>query len=255
MHGSAARATSKPSRLPCLPLALAGPGGGVRDVAVPSKPPHLQRNPQSAADLLLDGWAALFTDGRRPPRRRLQAALSKFAEEPGRADGCSLLSARDDHGAGRMGRHTMGRPVEVPRRARPEHRDAQRAAARAQLAKLRSPLQRRVRHGECADRGGAGGRRRDERRPHALGRGRPRRTARAPAGRLRRARPRCRRCDAARRGNQLDGRRVGASLALQRARRLQRGVRRRQGGGRLPDQQRCGRVGHGRADRGRPSDR
>jgi len=59
---------------------LAVPGAGVRDVAsavlnAPSPPA-----PRTAADLLLEGWAALFADGCAAATPTLRAALSEFSD-------------------------------------------------------------------------------------------------------------------------------------------------------------------------------
>jgi DNA-binding CsgD family transcriptional regulator len=70
---------------------LGSPGGGVVDVARAVQAAPFARNPHSAADLLLDGWAALFTDGQATAAPTLQAALSKFAEGPVAEDELHLL--------------------------------------------------------------------------------------------------------------------------------------------------------------------
>ena len=65
---------------------LAGPGGGVRDVAnaVQAAPPAA--SPRNAADLLLDGWAALFADGCAAAAPMLREALREFGHAPAAAD-------------------------------------------------------------------------------------------------------------------------------------------------------------------------
>jgi DNA-binding CsgD family transcriptional regulator len=70
---------------------LAAPGGGVRDVAnsVQTAPPAA--NPPSAADLLLNGWGALFADGCVAATPVLQAALAEFDNRTTAVDELPLL--------------------------------------------------------------------------------------------------------------------------------------------------------------------
>jgi DNA-binding CsgD family transcriptional regulator len=70
---------------------LAGPGGGVRDVAHAVQAAPSAAGPRSVADLLLDGWAALFADGCAMAAPMLQEALRKFAEGEVAADELHLL--------------------------------------------------------------------------------------------------------------------------------------------------------------------
>jgi DNA-binding CsgD family transcriptional regulator len=59
---------------------LAGPGGGVREVADAVAETPRPEGPRSASDLLLDGWAALFADSYAVAAPTLRAALTKFSE-------------------------------------------------------------------------------------------------------------------------------------------------------------------------------
>jgi DNA-binding CsgD family transcriptional regulator len=59
---------------------LASPVGGVRDVAEAVQAARSARTPQSAADLLLDGWAALFADGCAAAAPTLRRALLEFGD-------------------------------------------------------------------------------------------------------------------------------------------------------------------------------
>jgi DNA-binding CsgD family transcriptional regulator len=70
---------------------LAAPGGGVREVAkaVQAAPPAA--NPRSGADLLLDGWAALFAEGCATAEPTLRAALTEFDRDIAAADQLQLL--------------------------------------------------------------------------------------------------------------------------------------------------------------------
>ena len=70
---------------------LAGPGGGVQDVAnaVQTGPPAA--SPPSATDLLLDGWAALFADGCADATPTLRRALRGFDNGKAPADQLPLL--------------------------------------------------------------------------------------------------------------------------------------------------------------------
>jgi DNA-binding CsgD family transcriptional regulator len=69
---------------------LARPGGGPRDVAdaVQAAPPA---SPRSPADVLLDGWAALFADGCAAAAPTLQEALAEFGHPAVAADQLHLL--------------------------------------------------------------------------------------------------------------------------------------------------------------------
>src|SRR5262249_51989551 len=70
---------------------LAGPGSGPREVAnaVQAAPPA--PGPRTGADLLLDGWAALFADGCAAATPKLQAALREFDDGAVAADELQLL--------------------------------------------------------------------------------------------------------------------------------------------------------------------
>jgi DNA-binding CsgD family transcriptional regulator len=70
---------------------LGSPGGSVLEVARAVQRAPFAKSPQCAADLLLDGWAALFTDGCATAAPTMQAALSKFAEGLGATDELDLL--------------------------------------------------------------------------------------------------------------------------------------------------------------------
>jgi DNA-binding CsgD family transcriptional regulator len=70
---------------------LAGPGSGPQEVAnaVQAAPPAL--GPRTGADLLLDGWAALFADGCVAAAPTLKAALREFGDGAAAADHLHLL--------------------------------------------------------------------------------------------------------------------------------------------------------------------
>jgi DNA-binding CsgD family transcriptional regulator len=70
---------------------LAGPGGSVRDVAdaVQAGPPAA--TPESAADLLLDGWAAMFAGGCAAATPALRSALEAFGPGMAAADQLQLM--------------------------------------------------------------------------------------------------------------------------------------------------------------------
>jgi len=70
---------------------LAAPGGGPREVAnaVQAAPPA--QGPRTGADLLLDGWAALFADGCVAAAPILKAALKEFGDGTAAADHLHLL--------------------------------------------------------------------------------------------------------------------------------------------------------------------
>ena len=70
---------------------LAGPGGGVREVAEAVRAAPLAAGPPSAADLLLDAWSALFADGGAVAARPLQTALEAFDDGTPAADQLQLL--------------------------------------------------------------------------------------------------------------------------------------------------------------------
>jgi DNA-binding CsgD family transcriptional regulator len=57
---------------------LAGPGSGVRDVAAAVRAAPTAARERTVADLLLEGWAALFAEGCTAAAPALQAALSQF---------------------------------------------------------------------------------------------------------------------------------------------------------------------------------
>ena len=70
---------------------LASPGAGVREVAsaVQAAPPAA--SPPTAADLLLDGWAALFADGCAAATPTLREALTRFEDPTAAADQLHVL--------------------------------------------------------------------------------------------------------------------------------------------------------------------
>ena len=70
---------------------LAGPGSGPREVAsaVQAAPPA--SGPPTGADLLLDGWAALFADGCVAAAPTLKEALKEFGDGTAAADHLHLL--------------------------------------------------------------------------------------------------------------------------------------------------------------------
>jgi DNA-binding CsgD family transcriptional regulator len=70
---------------------LASPGAGVRDVAhaVQAAPPAA--SPRTGADLLLDGWAALFADGCAAATPTLREALAQFGDATAAADQLHVL--------------------------------------------------------------------------------------------------------------------------------------------------------------------
>ena len=70
---------------------LAAPGGGVRDVASAVQAAPSAASPQTGADLLLDGWAALFADGCTIATPTLQDALTRFEDPTAAAGQVQLL--------------------------------------------------------------------------------------------------------------------------------------------------------------------
>jgi DNA-binding CsgD family transcriptional regulator len=70
---------------------LAGPAGGVRDVANAVQAARSAPTPQSAADLLLYGWASLFADGCPAAAPRLREALLEFDDGTAAAEHLHLL--------------------------------------------------------------------------------------------------------------------------------------------------------------------
>jgi DNA-binding CsgD family transcriptional regulator len=70
---------------------LAGPGGGVRDVANAVQAAPSAASPRSSADVLLDGWAALFADGCAAAAPTLREALREFGRPTLAADQLHLL--------------------------------------------------------------------------------------------------------------------------------------------------------------------
>lgn len=70
---------------------LAGPAGGVRDVANAVQAARSAPTPQSAADLLLYGWASLFADGCAAAAPRLREALLEFDDGTAAAEHLHLL--------------------------------------------------------------------------------------------------------------------------------------------------------------------
>jgi DNA-binding CsgD family transcriptional regulator len=70
---------------------LAGPGGGVQEVANAVQAAPSPAGPRSAADVLLDGWAALFADGCATAAPTLREALRAFGDTTVAADHLHLL--------------------------------------------------------------------------------------------------------------------------------------------------------------------
>jgi DNA-binding CsgD family transcriptional regulator len=70
---------------------LAGPAGGVRDVAEAVQAARSAPTPQSPADLLLDGWATLFADGCPAATPTLRRALLEFDDGTAAAEHLHLL--------------------------------------------------------------------------------------------------------------------------------------------------------------------
>jgi hypothetical protein len=70
---------------------LASPGGGARDVANAVQAAPSAASPRTAADLLLDGWAALFADGCATATPTLREALTQFDDASAAADQLHLL--------------------------------------------------------------------------------------------------------------------------------------------------------------------
>ena len=70
---------------------LAAPGGGVRDVASAVQAAPSAASPRTVADLLLDGWAALFADGCAAATPTLREALTQFEDATAAADQLHLL--------------------------------------------------------------------------------------------------------------------------------------------------------------------
>ena len=70
---------------------LAGPGSGPREVANAVKAAPPASGPRTAADLLLDGWAALFAEGCVAAAPTLIAALNEFGDGTAAADHLHLL--------------------------------------------------------------------------------------------------------------------------------------------------------------------
>jgi DNA-binding CsgD family transcriptional regulator len=70
---------------------LAGPGGGVREVAHAVQAAPSPASPRSSADVLLDGWAALFADGCAAAAPTLREALSEFGRPTVAAEQLHLL--------------------------------------------------------------------------------------------------------------------------------------------------------------------
>jgi DNA-binding CsgD family transcriptional regulator len=70
---------------------LAGPGGGPREVANAVQAAPQAPGPRTGADLLLDGWAALFADGCVEAAPVLKEALKEFGDGMAAADHLHLL--------------------------------------------------------------------------------------------------------------------------------------------------------------------
>jgi DNA-binding CsgD family transcriptional regulator len=70
---------------------LAGPGGGPREVATAVQAAPPPSRPPTGADLLLDGWAALFANGCAAATPRLREALTAFDDPVDASDHVDLL--------------------------------------------------------------------------------------------------------------------------------------------------------------------
>jgi DNA-binding CsgD family transcriptional regulator len=70
---------------------FAGPGAGARDVASAVQASPSAASPPTVADLLVDGWAALFADGCAAATPTLRAALTQFEHAMAAADQLHLL--------------------------------------------------------------------------------------------------------------------------------------------------------------------
>ena len=70
---------------------LAGPGGGVREVASAVQAAPAASRPRAVADLLLDGWTALFADGCAAATPTLRRALSQFRDAVAATEELHLL--------------------------------------------------------------------------------------------------------------------------------------------------------------------
>jgi DNA-binding CsgD family transcriptional regulator len=70
---------------------LAGSGGGPRDVANAVRAAPAVASRKSGADLLLDGWAALFADGCAAATPALREALAQFEDPTAAADQLQVL--------------------------------------------------------------------------------------------------------------------------------------------------------------------
>jgi DNA-binding CsgD family transcriptional regulator len=70
---------------------LAGPGGGAQDVANAVHSAPAAASPRSPADVLLDGWAAMFANGCAAAAPTLREALQQFGHPPVAADQIHLL--------------------------------------------------------------------------------------------------------------------------------------------------------------------
>jgi DNA-binding CsgD family transcriptional regulator len=70
---------------------LAGPGSGARDVARAVQATPSAASPGTAADLLLDGWAALFADGCATATPTLREALARFEDATAAGDQLHML--------------------------------------------------------------------------------------------------------------------------------------------------------------------
>ena len=100
---SRAPAISKRCRAALFAARLAGPGGGLRDVAHAVQAAPSAASPPTAADLLLDGWAALFADGCAAATPTLREALSAVRRRHGRRGPAAPALAGHDHGARGLG--------------------------------------------------------------------------------------------------------------------------------------------------------
>jgi DNA-binding CsgD family transcriptional regulator/tetratricopeptide (TPR) repeat protein len=70
---------------------FASPGAGAHDVASAVQASAPVAGPSTVADLLVDGWAALFSDGCAAATPRLQEALARFEQEMAAAEHLHIL--------------------------------------------------------------------------------------------------------------------------------------------------------------------
>ena len=100
---SPAPATSKRCPQRCSPLAWRARAAASGTWRAPCRPPRRQRARRPAADLLLDGWAALFADGCATATPTLREALTRVRGRHGRRGPAPPALAGHDHGARGLG--------------------------------------------------------------------------------------------------------------------------------------------------------